>query len=267
MQWQQYATSDGVDIEYFTLGTPSGRHLVFLHELGLDHRYWGDLAAALSPSLRISLVHLRGHGRSGFGAAGGLGQYVADIIDMLDGPTVLIGHGMGGMIAQGVAAERPDLIEALILEGTAVKQETEDRWEARAVQVLTQGIEDEHIRLATGFHHKAPDDLRTRVLAPLEHMVPEYYAAACRAIGHTDMLESTSRLTLPSLVLSGQADRIVPPDLSGELVALIPSAKRALIRNAGHFASAEAPGDVAQQIEQFLEAVPSDATVQPPRLI
>ncbi|MBB5516444.1 3-oxoadipate enol-lactonase [Rubricella aquisinus] len=258
---------DGVALKDMRIGPADGPLVLFLHGLGLDHRYWGDVAAAVPSGLSIILADLRGHGRSGYGAPVGLGTFVADAIGSLDRPAVVIGHGVGGMIAQGIAAERPDLVRGLVLESSAVKLETETRWEARARSVAQDGLEAERDRLTAAFHPRTPEDTRDRVLAPLTDMSAGAYAAACQALAHTDLLESTARLTCPALVLSGLADPIVPPDLSGEVAALIAGAERQIIRRTGHFPSAEAPGDVARAIAGFMDNLPPVAAPAPPRLI
>ncbi len=99
---------------------------VLLHHGFLDHaRSWDPVAEAMAEKVRVIAVDARGHGDSGWIGQGGyyyFQDYVFDVADVLDalveGPAILVGHSMGGMVCSLFAGTFPERVKALIsIEG------------------------------------------------------------------------------------------------------------------------------------------------------
>jgi 3-oxoadipate enol-lactonase len=168
---------------------------------------------------------------------------------------VFCGLSIGGMIAQGIAVKRPDLVAAMVLSNTAAKIGTPELWDTRIETVTAQGMEP----LADGVMERwfgrdfleGPDLATWR--ARFCETPPAGYAGCCAAIKGTDFYTPTSGLRLPTLAIAGSEDGATPPDLVRETADLIPGADFALIRRAGHLPCVEKPADYAALLTAFLK--------------
>ncbi len=234
--------------------------LVFSNSLGTDFRIWDPLIPLLPAGLRIVRYDKRGHGLSGLPPGDwSMADHVGDLAGLLDHlgvrDAVICGLSVGGIIAQGLAAERPDLVRALILCDTGAKIGEAGMWNDRIATVRGKGLE----AMADGvmerwftpaFRADAPDFPIWRTM--LSRTPAEGYAQTCAAIRDTDLQESTSRLRLPCLAVCGDQDGATPPDLVRETAALIPGSRFELIRGAGHIPCVEQPEVLAELISAFL---------------
>ena len=228
-----------------------GAPVVLLHGEGLDASIWDDVAL---PGQCLA-VDLRGHGASEVTPPPyAMGALVRDVEAALDdrGVTgaVVVGHALGGMIAQALAVKRLDLVRGLVLTGSAAKRGTAAQWQAEAKAVALRGMEAVAAERAALWTPRRgdPEPLRARLRA----CDPLGYRGACTAIAGTDLLAATATLRLPTLVLAGTEDRAVPPDLARETADLIPGAEVGLLRGAGHVASLDAPDALSTRITAFL---------------
>lgn len=237
--------------------------IVFANSLGTDFRLWDAVVPLLPAGLRVIRFDKRGHGLSTCPPPPyGMGELVADAAALLDALGVrdclFVGLSIGGMIAQGLAAERPDLVRAMVLSNTAAKIGTPELWAERMAAVRAGGIE----ALADGtmqrwfsraFHETRADELEGwRNM--LTRTPREGYLGCCEAIAHTDLFDSTAGLRLPTLGIAGSEDGSTPPDMVRETTALIPGSDFALIRGAGHLPCVEKPDEYAALLGRFIEA-------------
>jgi pimeloyl-ACP methyl ester carboxylesterase len=109
---------DGVALDYDVTGPDTGAPVVFANALGTTRAIWDQVLAHLPAGLRIIRYDMRGHGASD--APDGpytMGQLVSDAEAVCDATgardAMFIGLSVGGMVAQGLAVKRPDLIRAL----------------------------------------------------------------------------------------------------------------------------------------------------------
>lgn len=244
-------------------GPSDGPVLVFSNSLGTDFRIWDQVVASLPAELRIIRYDKRGHGLSDLpGGDWGMADHVADLAEVMDAfkaqDAVVCGLSVGGMIAQGIAAERPDLVKALILCDTGAKIGTPDMWEDRVRMVQTQGI----AAMADAVMERwfTPDFRASDPGFPIwRNMLCRTtvggYAGTCQAIADTDLVESTSRLRMPCLGICGDQDGATPPDLVRETTALIPGSRFELIADAGHIPCVEQPDVTTNLIAGFLSDV------------
>lgn len=244
-------------------GPDSGAPIVFSNALGTDLRVWDRLVGRLPAALRLIRYDTRGHGLSAAPprpwTMAGLAADLAAILDRLGvSGAVVCGLSVGGMVAQQLAADRPDLVSALALCDTAVKIATPDEWDRRISAVETGGVAAlSAAALARwfppAFHAERADDLALW-RAMLERTPVAGYAGVCEAIRDADLLESTSALRLPALALAGDQDGSTPPDLVRETAALIPGARFEVVRGAGHLPCVDRPEETAALIGGFLRA-------------
>jgi 3-oxoadipate enol-lactonase len=124
---------------------PGPPTIVFANSLGTDYRIWRDVIVRMVGDYSIIAYDKRGHGLSELGDAEiTMDDHVNDLIALIEHfeakNVIICGLSVGGMIAQGVAAKRPDLVRAMILCDTGHKIGTPDMWNARITAINEQGI-------------------------------------------------------------------------------------------------------------------------------
>ncbi|MEJ6709861.1 MAG: 3-oxoadipate enol-lactonase [Amylibacter sp.] len=229
-------------------GPADGPVVVFSNSLGTDFRIWDAVVADLAKDHRVLRYDKRGHGLSDDPDNGwAMGELVGDIAALMDHfglkDAAIVGLSVGGLIAQGLAAERPDLVRLMVLADTAARIGNDDMWNDRIAQVNTDGLG----AMADGILERwfAPDFHSDANFAMWRNMLVRTtdlgYARVSAAIRDTDLKVSTSRLTLPTMAIVGDRDGATPPDLVRETAELIDGALFEVIRGAGHLPCVEKP--------------------------
>lgn len=240
-------------------GPPGAPALVFSHALGTDLSIWDGVLAALGPRYRTLVYDQRGHGASDVPKPPyAMGALVTDLERLMDHfalkEAVVVGVSLGGLVAQGLAVKRLDLVRGLVLSNTAARIGGPDLWQRRIAEVREGGLE----AYATGAMQRIlgprfkshPDEPYLRGL--LTGTDPEGWAGCAAAIAGTDFYTTTASLRLPVLAIAGTNDGTTPPDLVRETAELIPGHRFALMRGAGHLPMVEKPAEYAALLESFL---------------
>jgi len=243
-------------------GPEDGAPVVFANSLGTDFRLWDQVVARLPEGLRLIRYDKRGHGLSSCPSAPyTMGSLVRDAERVCAHfgvkNVVFVGLSIGGMIAQGLAAKRLDLVRAVVLSNTGPKIGTRQMWEDRIAQVHAGGTASMADAILERWF--SPKFRNSPAVAPWRRMVEttpdDGYAGCSAAIGGSDFYTSTAALRLPALVIAGDHDGSTPPDLVRELAELIPGAEYHLIRGAGHLPCVEKPDEFAARLVQFLSEI------------
>lgn len=241
--------------------------LVFANSLGSSLMLWDQVLPLLPNHLRIIRFDNRGHGRSdvpdgpyAMGAMVSDAEAVCDAFDVKE--SVFVGMSVGGLIAQGLALKRLDLVRGLVLSNTAAKIGNAKMWHDRIALVQQKGMalaaEEILPRWFSRDFMMSPDLSRWRDM--LKAVPPEGYCGVCAAIAGTDFYTPTSGLRLPTLGIAGSEDRSTPPDLVRETIDLIPGSQFKLIRKAGHLPCVDQPKEFAMALNDFLEKIGHVAT-------
>ncbi len=256
------ARLSGIDLHYREDGDPDGAPVVFSNSLGTDLRLWDKVVERLPHGLRIIRYDKRGHGLSACPTSPySMGMLVTDIERLLDHlevqNCVFVGLSIGGMIAQGLAVKRMDLVRAMVISNTAAKIGTAEMWQDRIAAVRAGGItalSDAILERWFSKGFRAGDEI---VLWSnmLERQPDEGYMGCSAAISGTDLMAPTSGLRLPTLAIAGSEDGSTPPDLVRETADLIPGSRFHLIRGAGHLPCVEAPDEYAEVLSGFLKEI------------
>ncbi|ETA53284.1 3-oxoadipate enol-lactonase [Ponticoccus alexandrii] len=255
------ARVNDLHIHYTLTGPEDGTPVVFANSLGTDLRLWDPVLPLLPEGLRILRFDKRGHGLSDAPKAPySMGALITDIERLMDHlglrDAIFVGLSIGGMIAQGLAAKRLDLVRAMVLSNTAARIGTREMWAERIAMVEAGGpeaiLDGTMQRWFSKPFHDHPDFPGWRNM--FLRTPPQGWAGCAAAIAGTDFISSTSGLRLPTLAIAGDKDGSTPPDLVFETAGLIPGAQTALIRGAGHLPCVEKPEDYARILTGFLKA-------------
>ncbi|OAN80652.1 3-oxoadipate enol-lactonase [Sulfitobacter sp. EhC04] len=251
-----------VRLHYRVDGPEDGAPVVFANSLGTDMRLWDPILPMLPKGLRIIRYDKRGHGLSSCPPAPyAMGALITDVERLLDflgvRQCVFVGLSIGGMIGQGLATKRLDLVRAMVLSNTAAKIGNPQMWAERIAAVEKDGIESLADAVmerwfAADFRAKPELELWRNMLVRGEDAG---YAGCCAAISGTDFYTPTASLRLPLLGIAGSEDGSTPPDLVRETVDLVPGSKFHLIRKAGHLPCVEQPREYATVLSDFLKGV------------
>lgn len=233
--------------------------LVLIHGLGLDLRLWDALLPHLARHRTLRL-DLRGHGLSDTPPAPyAMGALIRDVERLMSHfalkDAVILGAGEGGLIAQGLAVKRLDLIRAMILTGAATRFANPATWEARLARLRAEGPDYDTECAARLGPRWQSHPAREATLTMLRQTRPEGWEGFATAIATADFYQTTATLTLPTLTLAGADDRKCPPDLQRETADLIAGADFQLVRGAGHLAMLTHPEPFAEAVLSFLTRI------------
>jgi 3-oxoadipate enol-lactonase len=188
---------------------------VFLHPLAADGRFWDPVRGELVPHKSVAL-DLPGHGSAQPQALGaGIDAYAATVAGQLEEPVHLVGMSLGGLVAQELAAARPDLVASVVLVDTVAvyPEPMRQMWRERADIARTGGLSSlVEPMVETWFSAEFAATADPRVEQARHTFVstdPEGYARTCDVLAEVDLRERVASLTVPAVVVCGQDD--APP--------------------------------------------------------
>jgi 3-oxoadipate enol-lactonase len=263
----QFVNLGGVAVHYDIDWAGENRPVVALvNSLGTDSRIWHHVIPKLAGDYTVLTYDKRGHGLSDLGnppySIGDLSGELASLLDHLGLSNVIVcGLSVGGLIAQGLYASRPDLVRALILSNTAHKIGTPQMWADRIGAVEQNGIasilEPVMQRWFTASFREPGNAAYKAYCNMLVRQPALGYSGTCAAISNADFTEEAARIAVPTLCIAGDQDGSTPPELVRSLADLIPGARYEVIEGTAHIPCIEAPGAYAALIRGFLEELES----------
>ena len=233
--------------------------LVFLHYWGGSSRTWRHVIENLSPAFRTIAVDQRGWGQSdkppGAYTLATLADDAQTLIERLDPRQyILVGHSMGGKVAQLLASRHPAGLAGLVLVAPSPPSPMQLPLEVR--QSMVRAYDSRESILATvdqilAAGPLAPDDLEIVVGDSLQGAAAAKSAWPLEA-GQEDISVQAALIRVPTIVISGQKDRVDPPAvLEQELMPRIPHAKLHILPGIGHLSPLEAPCELSMLIRDF----------------
>jgi 3-oxoadipate enol-lactonase len=257
----RFAQANHLVIHYLDEGREGLAPLVFINPLGCDLRVWSEVAAILKPNFRVVRYDKRGHGLSESGPdRDEIADYARDLAALLDaieiGRAAIVGISIGGIIAQELYRQRPELVAALVLCDTGAKIGTDESWDERIAAVEIGGVESiadpilERWFTADFRAGRAPEFAGFRAM--LTRTPKQSYLAACGALKRADLRPYAGRIEAPTLCLVGDQDGSTPVALVRETAALIKGSRFEIIAGAGHLPNVEKPAAVARLIAEHV---------------
>ncbi|MFZ3339913.1 MAG: 3-oxoadipate enol-lactonase [Terriglobales bacterium] len=234
--------------------------LVLSNSLGTNFAMWDPQMPQLEQHFRILRYDTRGHGRSsvtpGEYTIEQLGRDVLGLLDALGLERVhFCGLSMGGMIGIWLGVHAANRLHRLVLCNTAARIGTMEMWNARISTVRRDGMNS----VAAGvterwftpeFRAACPKKV-TQAQQMLENSPAEGYAASCAAIRDMDQRETLGRITVPTLVIYGAKDPVMPITDAQFLVKQIRGAVSVEL-DAAHLSNVEQPETFTEAVVSFL---------------
>lgn len=244
-----------------------GPPLVLWHGWGMNLRVFAPLVERLARRHRVIAVDLPGHGRSAWPAAAQEfdGALLATLIATLPRDCVLLGWSMGATLAMQAVLAKPGHVRALVLLHATPRFVAGDDWpQGMAPALLAQfarALEVDYARTVSDFL-----DLQVRgsrdaptVLAGLRTALhahgdahPAALAAGLALLQQADLRAALPTLAAPTLVCSGQYDRVTPPRAAAALAAALPNGEHREFARAGHACFLSHADEVADTLLAWL---------------
>lgn len=242
------------DFFYALHRTPQASHTVILiHGAGGSHLVWPAALRQLADA-NVYALDLPGHGRSAGEGSDSITAYAETVmafIDMLALENVmLIGHSMGGAIAQTLALRHLSQLTALVLIGTSASLRVSSAILDQIMPNFEQAVSTIN-QFAWATTTPAPMVARGRDL--LAQTAPAVMYNDFSACNQFDIRDQLSEISLPTLVVSAAEDKLTPPKNGRFLADHIPHAQFTLLEGAGHMMMVEKPGETVEAIELFLQ--------------
>jgi 4,5:9,10-diseco-3-hydroxy-5,9,17-trioxoandrosta-1(10),2-diene-4-oate hydrolase len=248
----------GLDIRYFTGG--EGDPLVVIHGGGDGASGWLESVAPLCKKYRVYVPDLPGFGQSQqMGDKQEISRYVEFVEDFSSSLGLdsfhLMGHSIGGSIALRYALKFPHRIGKLVLVGSMFLGREMALW----VRFLSHRIFRRTLGVAVGAVFKAVKWLVCLVYAPFKHIDP--FPTAKMNLGESisafkeqtaAMVNQLSRLVVPTLLVWGARDFVVPVRYAYAAAEVIPDCQLRVFPGCGHTVYKQIGGEFSQLLNRFL---------------
>lgn len=254
-------TINGIQIAYTDEG--QGTPLLFVHGFPLSRGAWQKQVEQFRERYRVIAPDLRGHGESeATQGAISMENYARDLQALLDqlktGPVILIGHSMGGYIAFAFARMFPQSLRGLVLVATRAVGDSPEAAAGRkatAEKVRKEGINaliDSMVPKMLSSKNQDPE-VAEKVRSLMSSSKPEGVAGALLGISQRpDSTPDLGKLSIPTLLMSGDDDGLIPHAESEKMSKSISGSKLEIIQGAGHLVAFEKPQEFNHRLEAWL---------------
>ena len=250
-----------------------GPQVMLLHGVGGGRQAWDDAcmgmglgsgAALAAAGFTALAVDFPGYGLSAtvqpYDLAGMAGAVAALIDHQGRGPATVVGHSMGGMVAQQLVASVPQAVTALVLAGTSPAfGKPGGDWQQQFLQSrfapLDAGIGMAGLAAPLVAGMVAPGiapERQARAHALMAGVPEATYRAAVRALVAFDQRANLPHIGVPTLVITGEFDRTAAPEVARKMAERIPGAQLAILPGAGHLLNIEQPAAFNAALLAFL---------------
>ena len=249
--------------EYIEKG--EGEVILFLHGVGGGAYSWMPQLNSFGTKYKAAAWNMPGYGNSLLERSMTFPDLSDSLLSLLDdcgwNKVHLVGHSMGGMVAQEFAVTHQERLHSMILSATSPafgnadgdfqKKFIEDR-----LGPLESGakMSDLAQELVTTMMAAEADPKGRQLAYDCMVQVPEKtYMAAVKCIVHFDQRANLANIRVPTLVLSGEHDRNASASMMQKMATKIPDSKYLCLKGLGHLANLENPLMFDSAVGRFIE--------------
>lgn len=272
----EFLDLSGARVYYYAAGTRgAGVPVVFLHGFATSGHLWSDVVPLMPAGHRLVIADLLGHGRSDrpLHRAVDLRAQADRVIELFDELRIhracVVGHGLGGGIAQSLAIRHAPRVSHLALVASVAF----DAWPARSVRIARAALPLAALfppELMVGMVRRGLERAYTDP-ARASHSLDAYLrpfagdegrdalVAHLRALRNRETVKlgrKLAKLNVPTAIVWGAADRILPLAVARRLQSTIPESTLTIVPDAGHMLPEEAPRQTADAIAALLARCP-----------
>ncbi|MGH2522432.1 MAG: alpha/beta fold hydrolase [Anaerolineales bacterium] len=262
--------SNGITLAYEVTG--SGPPLLLIAGVGYSAWFWHRIVPGLAGHFHVITFDNRGTGESdkptGPYTVPMMAEDTAGLLDALQiKGAYVMGHSLGGFIAQELAITRPDLVSKLILASTNHGGPDAIPITPEAMKVLTDRSGNPLELVKRGLAIAAAPGLAVRQLRLVEKLIsyrltnpvpPAQYTAQVMAgagmatLTDGQVAERMAAIRVPVLILFGEFDRVVPPGNAERMAGKLSNAKITILPNTGHIFPLEDPEATVKVVVEFI---------------
>jgi non-heme chloroperoxidase len=268
---------DGGELHVVERGRPDGRPLVFVHGVTLSSAIWRYQLRDLADNYRVLALDQRGHGQSRAGSDGYglhlLGRDLVTVLEKLDlKQAVLVGHSMGGFAIMELLASHPkavtERVAGVVLTNTAARVIGSRLAWSRPVAkrlVTASGTlprparpDPRLVYLGSRYTFgQRPSPTHVRFIGDIgSSLPPEAFTGSVVGFLDMDLRAGLRTVNVPTLVVAGSRDRLIPLRLARETAASIPGAGLVVLDGAGHEIMMERHAELERLIRDFVADLP-----------
>lgn len=267
------------ELYYFAHGTEeqidNRPPVILLHGAGGIHLSWPPQIRRLAGE-KIYAPDLPGHGKSQGSGRQSIDEYADDVIAFMKElkihAAVMVGHSMGSAVALTLALKHPGKVLGLGLIGSGSK--------LRVSQTLLETVSNSNTYEAAVdmvnencFSKETPQNLLALSRRYMLEIRPPVLSGDFLACNEFDVTSQLEKINVPTLILCGAEDRMMPPKLSELLQSGIANSQLHILENAGHMVMLEQPNAVADLLKKFIDGIPLKVKktrkkrIQPPEVV
>ena len=253
--------SNGVMLAYVEMGDTDGLPMLLIHGYTDNSRSWSLLAPYLKAH-RLLAIDLRGHGKSNVPqCCYGYADFANDAALFLDAMGVakadVMGHSLGSLAAQLLAAQHPEKVDRLVLiSSTTGFGSGPGSWLWDNIAPLTPPIDPNGQFMKDWYANPNPvdEDFITRERVESAAVSIHVWESVRWAMAIDDLTLVAPLVKAPTLVLWGEKDALLDLSHQEKLEKAYPDAEFAIFKEAGHNMFWEFPAEAAKVINAFLDA-------------
>ncbi|MEQ8814462.1 MAG: alpha/beta hydrolase [Thalassobaculum sp.] len=255
-------------VTYLRQGRAGRRTVVLLHGIGGGGETFAPQLEALADGFDVVAWNMPGYGGSrldGEMTFAGLAEALEGLLDRLKAERAdLVGHSIGGMVAQEFVATRPARVRSLVLSGTTAAFGSKDgsfqeKFVRDRLAPLDAGQTMADLAKVAADRLVGPDAdpfAGPAIQAAMAAVPADTYRAAIRCLATFDRFADMAGIATPTLLVAGEVDRNAPARTMESMSRKIAGARYACLAATGHMAPLEQPAAFNALVREFLEQVP-----------
>ena len=181
------------------------------------------------------------------------------VVSLGDEPVVLVGHSMGGLVAQEAYARYPERVKGLVLTFTSAAfvggSDFARQFVAERMGPLDEGVSmaelAKRVMPAASGSKADPEGVRHAVEI-MAHLSPGTYRKAVHMLTTFDRRAQLPKIAVPTLLIAGSDDRTAPPAIMASMQRKIPAAELVVLEGCGHLGPMDQPAEFNAALERFL---------------
>lgn len=252
--------STGIRMHFAEQGESRGEPIILLHGYSDSWFSYSRVMTPLAREARVYALDMRGHGKTDKPASGyAMRDLAADVLAFMDAKGIvratIVGHSMGGFVAQQVALAAPKRVSHLVLVATTRRPIDISGFAEleRAVATLPDPVPDAFVRefQISTVHTPVGDAFIDRAVAESLRLPARVWRELAAGMRSTPRAVALGRSGIPTLVLRGEKDTYVSAAENDSLIAMVRATLFKIYPNTGHAVHWEQPATVARDVLAF----------------